>query len=735
MNSSRTRYGSLVLLLSSVILPAVAQVAVTTQHNDNSRTGQNLNETILKTSNVSAGTFGKLFSRSVSGQVYAQPLYVPNLNIGGTNRNVVYVATEGNNVYAFDADDPNASAPLWQLNLGTPVPGTDGTHGCALPQIGITSTPVIDLASSTIYVVAKTKDTSNSTYHFTLHALDLVTGSEKFGGPVAISGQVPGTGLGSVGGNVPFTELLEHNRPGLLLQNGIVYIGFGSLCETSPWHGWLFGYNAASLQQATIYNTTANGSFGGIWGGGQGVLGDSNYIYFITGNGTFDTSAPVVDFGESFVKLDPSSSHSPAPAVLDYFTPYNQAQLSAVDLDLGAGGPIALPGTSLLVGAGKDAILRVVDKNNMGKYDPAVNHDVQEFKAVGGMFMGAPVYWNTPNGGPVIYLWSGSDYLKAYRFIGGKFQTSPASKSTMREPAGHDNSVAMSLSANGSQSGTGILWTSGAAAGDAGVTVPGILRGFDASNLSHELWDSQQNARDCVGKYAKFSPPTIANGKVYLATFSNQLLVYGLNPPPGPNMGFVQVNAATPQSPTGSVSIAYPNPETTGDLNIVVVGWNDTSAKIRSVTDSQGNVYLVAAPTLSTSSGNSLSQAIYYAPCVSSGATTVTVTFNQPAAYPDIRIVEYRGANTLDVTASATGNSSNSDSGPATTQTGNELVFGANMVFTKTSGPGSGFTSRIITSPDGDIAEDQLVNSIGTYHATAPLEESGNWIMQMATFR
>jgi hypothetical protein len=465
-------------------------------------------------------------------------------------------------------------------------------------------------------------------------------------------------------------------------------------------------------------------------------LGDSDNIYFMTGNGTFDTSGTVVDFGDSFVKLNPSQGTSTSATVLDYFTPYNQAQLNSVDLDLGSGGPMALPGTSLIVGAGKDAMLRVVDTNNMGHYDPNSNHDVQEFKAVGGMFMGAPVYWNSPNGGPVIYLWSGSDYLKAYRFISGKFQTTPVSKSTMREPTGHDNSVPLSLSANGSQSGTGILWASGAAAGDAGVTVPGIMRAFDASNLSHELWNSQQNApRDCVGNYAKFSPPTIANGKVYLATFSNQLLVYGLNPPAAPSIGFVQVNAATPQSPTGSVSISYPNPETAGDLNVVVVGWNDTSAKIKSVTDSQGNLYSVAAATLVTSSGNPLSQAIYYAPCIAPGGTKVTVTFDQAAAYPDIRILEYSGVSTLDVTAGAAGNSANADSGPATTQAGNELIFGANMVFTATNGPGSGFTSRIITSPDADIAEDEIVNSTGTYNATAPLKKSGNWIMQMATFR
>jgi hypothetical protein len=519
--------GTWISLLSLNSL-CVSQVAVTTHHNDTSRTGQNLGETILNTSNVNVNTFGKLFSRTVDGQIYAQPLYVPNLSLDGTTRNVVYVATQNDSVYAFDADAPAASSPLWQVNFGTPVPSTDVDPNCAdiTPQVGITSTPVIDTTSSTIYVVAKTKNTSDNSYHFNIHALDLITGAEKFGGPTEITARVSGTGAQSVGGMVTLDPLQQFNRPGLLLLNGVVYVAFGSACETPPWHGWILGYGASTLQQVAVLNTTPNGSDGGIWGGGQGLLADSgNNIYVMTGNGTFD---PTIggDYGDSVLKISTASGLS----IVDYFTPTNQADLDAADLDLGSGGPMALPGTSLIVGSGKDGVVRVLDTANLGQFSATANNNVQNFQGTTGfVFMGAPIYWNSPNHGPVIYIWSGNDALKAYQFTNGTFQTTPVSQSTVLEAVGYSNSVPLSLSANGNQAGTGIVWGSGAFSANANQqTVAGILRAFDATDLTNELWDSKQNAaRDDVGNYAKFSPPTIANGKVYLATFSNQLVVYG----------------------------------------------------------------------------------------------------------------------------------------------------------------------------------------------------------------
>ena len=519
--------------------PSLSQVAVTTQHNDTSRTGQNLNETVLNTSNVNVNTFGKLFSLPVDGQIYTQPLYVPNLNVQGKTRNVVYVATQHNSVYAFDADDPTQPTPLWQISLGTPVPGQDictitgDTNPDDCPyldintEIGVTSTPVIDSSTGIMYVVAKTKNNSDSSYHFFLHALDIKSGIEQLGGPAEITGQVSGSGAGSIGGVLAFAPVFHLQRPGLLLLNGVIYIAFGSVGDIGTWHGWVMSYDATTLQQTTIFCVTPNGTDGGIWEGGQGLVADStNHIYLMTGNGTFDANVSGTDYGDSFLKMSTSTGLS----VSDYFTPSNQASLFSGDVDLGSGGPVAIPGTSLLVGIGKDMLFRVVDSTNMGQFNSGFDNDVQQFTASLTSYFGAPVYWNSSNNGPVVYLWGPQDFLKAYKFVGGQFQTTPVTQSIVQNSTGFSNSAPLSVSSNSSLVGSGIVWSSASFSGVAtGPAVPGIMRAFDASDLTNELWDSKQNAaRDDVGNYAKFSPPTIANGKVYLATFSNQLVVYGL---------------------------------------------------------------------------------------------------------------------------------------------------------------------------------------------------------------
>ncbi|MGD1080949.1 MAG: IPT/TIG domain-containing protein [Candidatus Sulfotelmatobacter sp.] len=516
------------LLCPLILSRAQAQVSVTTHHNDVGRTGQNLNETILNTSNVNVNQFGKLFACQVHGYVYAQPLYVAQVTISSALHNVVYVATENNSVYAFDADN---GAQLWHVNLGTPVPSTDvsSTYKDLTPVIGITGTPVIDPVSSTLYVVAKTKNTSNSTYHQNLHAVDITSGAEMPGSPVEITASVAGSGSGSSGGTIAFQPLYQLNRPGLLLLNGVVYIAFGSHGDIGPYHGWVLGYSASTLAQMAVFNTTPNGSEGAIWQGGQGLVADTDNIYFMTGNGSFDANTGGTEYGDSVVKLATSMGLS----VSDYFTPDNQGSLNQSDADLGSGGPILLPGTSSIVGGGKDGILRLINTASMGEYNSVLNADLQEFQATSGKIMIGPIYWNSPNHGPVVYLWGPGDYLKAFEFLNGSFQTTPISQSTMTNPAGNSNAAPLSLSANGSTSGTGIVWAALSYSGDSNQqTVTGILRAFDATNLTTELWDSQKNAtRDSVGNYAKFAPPTIANGKVYLATFSNQLLVYGLVPP------------------------------------------------------------------------------------------------------------------------------------------------------------------------------------------------------------
>ena len=707
------------------------KVSILTQHNDTSRTGQNLQETALNTSTVNVTNFGKLFSLPVSGNIFAQPLYVPALTIGGATHNVVYVATAENNVYAFDADSGNTN-PLWTVNLGTPVPSQDicvtDPSECpytdVIPVIGILATPVIDPVGGTIYVVANTKD-SNAKYHFKLHALSLTTGAEKFAGPVEITA----SGL---------TQLTELCRPGLLLANGTVYLGMGSVGDFPTWHGYVMGYNATTLQQVAVYNSTPQHNDvggAGIWHTGNGLVADaSGDVYAVTSNGNFDLNTGGQDYGSAYLKLSGSTL-----SVLDYFVPYNQEYLNPeqYNVDLGSGGPLLIPNTTLLVGAGKDAVLRVLNTANMGKYNPNQNNNVQNFNATNPPVLSSPVYWNSPNFGPVIYLWGQADWLKAWAFNSqtSLFNTTPVSKSTI-SGAPYDT-AAVSLSANANTAGTGIVWAARPISGASNPgPVAGILYAFDADNLSTELWDSQQNSgRDAVGNYAKFVPPTVVNGKVYLATFSGELVVYGQDPPPSNQISFMQVNAATPQSAVSSVTVPFKATQTAGDLNVVVVGWNDTTTTIQSVSDNLGNQYVLAAGPVH---GTGLTQSIYYAKDILGGSNSVIITFSKAASFPDVRVLEYSGAdpaNPLDVVASASGNSASANSGSATTNFANELIFGADTVATGTLAPGTNFTLRILTSPDSDLAEDRSVTTTGAYNATATLTSSGPWVMQMVALK
>jgi len=716
-------------ILSLVCGIAHGQISVLTQHNDNGRTGQNVNEAVLNTSNVNAAQFGKLFARTVDGYIYAQPLFMPGLNIGGKTRNVVFVATEHDTVYAFDADDPNASTPLWRVSLGTSVPSQDVCnpphYDCPyvdlVPEIGVTATPVIDSGTDTIYVVAKTKNTSNSTYHFFLHAMDIFTGAEKFGGPTEIKA-------------TKFSPEFENNRPGLLLANGMLYMAFGSVGDYPTWYGFVMQYNASTLQQIAVFNAAPTAGEAGIWAGGQGLVGDTDSVYAVTSNGSFDVNTGGKDYATTYLKLSTSNGL----AVSDFFTPYNQSFLGGNNVDLGSGGPLLIPGTTLLVGSGKDGVMRVVDTTNMGGFNPNFNNNVQDWQATPNIVMGAPVYWDYSSAGPVIYLWGPGDTLKAFKFNGQTFNTTPVSQSSFKSVLGEANSIPLSVSSNGNQPGTGIVWAAAPYSGDANATtVPGIFYAFDANNLSRQLWNSRQIiSRDDVGNYAKFNPTTIANGKVYLGTFSNQLLVYGLNPGQGSGIGFVQVASATPQSPTQTVPVTYSGTQLGGDLNVVVVGWNDATSSVQSVTDTAGNTYL---PAVGPTTGTALRQSIYYAKNIkASSSNKVTVQFNQAAAYPDVRILEYYGLdpnNPLDVTAAATGKGSAASSGAATTTSNNELIFGANMVATSNISGGPNFQVRIITPHDGDLAEDEVVSSTGSYNASATLSGTGAWVMQMVTFK
>jgi len=496
-------------------LSLASAVPILTYHYNNTRTGTNASETILTPANVNVSHFGKLFSRPVNGGIYAQPLYVPNLSIPGHGtHNVVYVATQHNWLYAFDADN---GATLWTRNLGPYLPRP---QSCTEPgDIGIIGTPVIQ--STTMYAVAATL--RSGTPRQELHALDITTGVERSSSPLAITARVRGTGFGSVNGFITFDALTEFQRPALLLNNGVVYIGFAAHCDytafTAQGHGWLFAYNASTLHQNGSFIVTPNGFGGGIWASGGGPAADANNnIYFSTGDGTFDVNQRGIDYGDSVIKLSPSLS------VLDYFTPHNQAALEAGESDLGSGGTLLLPTQStspnhLLVTAGKAGFIYLIDRDSLGKYH-SVDNVVQINGNIVGLFS-TPTFWNNH-----LYFagsgYNGGDAPKAFSFSGGRMSNNPTSQAATTYP--YPGAVTV-VSANGVTNG--ILWAlqhGGTASGNE------VLHAYNATNLANELYNSNQaGSRDLPGLVGKqFESIIVTNGKVYVPTGQPQLNVFGL---------------------------------------------------------------------------------------------------------------------------------------------------------------------------------------------------------------
>jgi uncharacterized protein (TIGR03437 family) len=509
-----------------------AQVDVLTANYDNNRTNANLNEGILNTNNVNPTQFGRLYNYPVDGQVYAQPLYVHALSMPGKGTlNALYVATMHNSVYAFDADATNGTAPLWQVNLGSAVDPVSFDIPGALPytdilnEVGILSTPVIDTASNTIYVVNETL--AGGSAAFFLHALDLSTGSEKLNGPVQIRASVAGTGWGGTGdavdGELPLLPAYHIQRPGLLLANGSIYAGFGSHGDDPPWHGWIVAYNAADLpQQTAVFNTTSSASGAAIWQSGRGLAADPNgNIYCSTGNGNYDG---VMSWGETVLRL------TPALGVTDWFTPAEYATWTDDDLDFGSNGPILVPGTNLLIAGGKAGLVALVDRTDMG--NQALDTDaLQVFQAVpsGKFAIFNAALWNRPDG-PVLYIWGHDDALREFQMQNGIFNTTPLAINSSAANALPFSG--MTVSSNAFVPGSGIFWATTISNGT--LPAPGALHAFDAMNVSQELWNSDmQGARDTLGSFAKFANPTVANGKVYVPTDSSQVAVYGLLPVPG----------------------------------------------------------------------------------------------------------------------------------------------------------------------------------------------------------
>ena len=496
-------------------LPLSAQVNVLTYQYDNSRVGANAHEVVLTTANVNANQFGKLFSQPVDGYVYGQPLYLAGVTIPGKGvHNVVYAVTEHDSVYAFDAD--TNTAPFWQDSFINPsagvttVPAGDTGCGQIAPEIGITSTPVIDAQSGTIFVVAMTKE--SGAYVQRLHALDVATGAERSGSPVAIEASYPGTGEG--GATLVFNPKNYKQRPGLLLLNGVLYTAWSSHCDIGPYHGWIIGYDAQSLNQVTVYNSTPNGNEGSFWAGGAAPAADSaGNVYVVSANGDFDYASGGPDLGESYIKL----ASSGGLRVADYFTPFNYADLNAHDVDTGSAG-VALLGDEagssahphLMTGAGKEGRIYLLDRDNLGKLRSGSDSQIVGSipGAVGGLF-GNPAYFNKS-----VYFCGSGDSLKAFAVSNAEMTTSPASQSSIK--FGYPGCVP-TISASGTSNG--IAWV---------LDPGGALRAYDAANLANELYDSNQNqGRDALGGSVKFSAPMVANGKVYAGT-QDSIRVYGL---------------------------------------------------------------------------------------------------------------------------------------------------------------------------------------------------------------
>ena len=509
-NLTRITQAALCLTCFALASLASAQVDVLTHHNNRERTGTNLHETILTLANVNAEKFGMLFKRAVDDQLYAQPLLVTNVKIAGGWHDVVYVTTVNNSVYAFDANDPSATTPFWHINFGTPANLNDADFGCTdiNGSMGIIGTPVIDEKKTTLYVVALTK--AGGKFNQRLHALDLATGADLQHSPVTIT--APG-----------FDPLLQNQRPALFLSGGNVLIGYASHCDKDPYHGFLMSYDAGSLAQKGVFNTSPGGSEASIWQSGQApAVDDKGNIYFITGNGSWNGTT---QFSESFIKLDPQLH------LLDWFTPTNHFQLDKDDNDLNSSGAVLIPGTHLVIGGGKEGVLYVINTEHFGHLGD--ERAVQHFQATSS-HLHSMVYWKSAKNGNVLYLWGQRDRVRAYHFNGSTFDETPF----MIRPDKNDGhpGAMLSLTANGDKDG--ILWAAIHATGDSwNESRPGILHAYDADDIDHELWNSLENpTRDDCNNYSKMSPPTVANGKVYLASFgtanvgTGQLCVYGLLP-------------------------------------------------------------------------------------------------------------------------------------------------------------------------------------------------------------
>jgi hypothetical protein len=583
--------------------------------NDPTGSGANTRETYLNVTNVTVSRFGKLFSLPVDGDVYAQPLYWGGLKLKGAS-NVVFVATSNDSVYAFDADkvvdgDAGSASPLWKVSVGTPerMPSsyvgndTSSPLNCAsslvfINELGVTSTPYLDVATSTLYVLALDVDSSAlvsnwtcihndpsqsnycesytcsaPTFRYKLHALDARTGAEKLGGPITVEGKVTGSGAESVNGVLAFDTMRAFPRAGLLEAYGNVYVAFSGYSDIPPYHGWVFAYDAKTLAKVGQFCDSPEGEQAGIWQSGRSLLsnGRDDSVYVVTGNGTFNVHTGGRDYGDSVLRLASDLSK-----VDDYFSPFlsdydDTNFLSVWDDDLGSAGAAMIPGTTLLLASGKLGNGYLLDTADLGKNAPTGDRVVQKVRMTWqtdkhgcadgvneALIFGTPVVW-TGLDGTHVYVWAMNDYLRDYLLDGsGRFRSEGVCFCTVWPVVGPDSEevdvevsdppcgvpngesqsaalyggAALSVSSNGKEKGTGIVWATRSVRGNAnGRSSPGVLEAYDATDVSttQPIWSSATKpARDGLGNWAKFAPPTVANGKVYVPTFSDQVVVYGL---------------------------------------------------------------------------------------------------------------------------------------------------------------------------------------------------------------
>ncbi len=516
----------LLLLVAAAAFALDSQVSVLMSRYDASATSADPRETILTPDTVNPSSFGKLFTYYVDGAVYAQPLYVPSVRVAdkGTH-NVIYVATMNDKAYAFDAD--RAGPPLWMRDFTdepagvTPVPVIDITNRNDLNvvgNVGILSTPVIDPAAHAIFMIVRTKE--DGRYVQRLRKIDIDSGKDLIA-PMVIEAAVKSTNSDAVNGMLHFDPKAGNQRPALALANGNVIVAWASHEDIRPYHGWIMAYNAGTLKQTGAFCVDRVGTMGGIWQSGRGPAVDSSgAFYFETGNGDWDGEQ---DFGTSVIKLRVRDNRL---VLEDYFTPHDYKALNDRDADIGSTGPLLIPGTHILICGNKKGILYVLDTAKLGHMTPEDSGLLQAVPVNGGRALAGPAYWDGPGGG-ILYTWFEADFLKAFRFNGERLETAAFAHS--KEASHGSPGGALTISSNGKQPGTGVVWATLTVSGSADHgNRPGVLRAFNAETLE-EIWNSENEPkRDRLGTLVKFVPPTVVNGRVYIPNYDNAVNVYGL---------------------------------------------------------------------------------------------------------------------------------------------------------------------------------------------------------------